>query len=207
MHPLVHPSILGCCFPMRCISSSPTSRLWPIFIFPSSPSISLISCLKVFPSASPLICRHSAGERSLAEEAPPVVSAAHPPGRLLLLTGRHASCAGTVGPLPQRGHQKELHSVNLGAFHGRARGQHDAEWLTATWNTTRADRCCCSCTRTFSSGRRCHRLLDWWRGRTVEHQPFIYFQFVEVWVQVCCSTAAEPYKVSFLWKRDIYLTF
>lgn len=56
------------------------------------------------PSASALIGRNPAGERGLAEEAPPVVSAAHPAGRLLLLTGRHASCAGALGPLPQRGH-------------------------------------------------------------------------------------------------------
>lgn len=79
------------------------------------------------PPASSLICRHSAGERILAEEAPPVVSTAHPPRRLLLLAGRHASCAGTVGPLPQRGHQKELHSVNLGAVHGHAGGLYGAE--------------------------------------------------------------------------------
>lgn len=148
MHPFIHPSIpqkptqhsvthssihssthLSWDIVFQSVASPQARRrgFGPYSYFhprPQSPSSPVSKC---FPLSPFLICRHSAGERSLAEEAPPVVSAAHPPGRLLLLAGRHASSAGTVGPLPQRGHQKELHSVNLGAFHGRARGQHDPE--------------------------------------------------------------------------------
>lgn len=65
----------------------------------------------------PDVCRHPLGESCLPEEAPPVVSTAPPPGRLLLLTDRHASCPGALGCLPQRVHKEEFHSVTLGSSH------------------------------------------------------------------------------------------
>ena len=55
--------------------------------------------------------RYTVGECRLAEEAPPVVSSASPPGRLLLLPDRHAGRPGALWPLPQRCHQEEFHSV------------------------------------------------------------------------------------------------
>lgn len=66
-----------------------------------------------------LIDRYTAGECCLAEETPPVLSATSPPGRLFLLTDRHAGRPGALRLLPQRGHQEELHSVTPGvvSFH------------------------------------------------------------------------------------------
>lgn len=65
----------------------------------------------------PDVCRYPLGESCLSEEAPPVVSTAPSPGRLLLLTDRHASCPGALGCLPQRVHKEEFHSVTLGSSH------------------------------------------------------------------------------------------
>lgn len=66
-----------------------------------------------------IVCRYPPGEPRLPEEAPPVVSAAPPPGRLLLLADRHAGRPGALGRLPQRVHKEEFHSVTSGfvSFH------------------------------------------------------------------------------------------
>lgn len=61
--------------------------------------------------------RYTVSERRLAEETPPVVSSACPPGRLLLLTDRHAHRPGALWPLPQCGHQEKLHSVTPALAH------------------------------------------------------------------------------------------
>lgn len=58
--------------------------------------------------------RDPLGEFCLPEEAPPVLSTAPPPGRLLLLTDRHAGRPGALGCLPQCVHKEELHSVTSG---------------------------------------------------------------------------------------------
>lgn len=62
--------------------------------------------------------RDPLGESCLPEEAPPVLSTAPPPGRLLLLTDRHASRPGALGCLPQCVHKEELHSVTSGGGGG-----------------------------------------------------------------------------------------
>lgn len=82
-----------------------------MFSFSLSVSAHLPS-LNLFSSGCFLIGRYSVGECRLTEETPPVLSAACPPGRLLLLADRHAGCPGALGSLPQRCHQKKLHSVN-----------------------------------------------------------------------------------------------
>lgn len=64
-----------------------------------------------------LLDRHTAGECSLLEETPPVMSQTSSPGRVLLLPDRHAGCPGTLGPLPQRGHQEEFHSLTPARSH------------------------------------------------------------------------------------------
>lgn len=61
--------------------------------------------------------RYTVSERRLTEETPPVVSSACPPGRLLLLTDRHAHRPGALWPLPQCGHQEKLHSVTPALAH------------------------------------------------------------------------------------------
>lgn len=67
----------------------------------------------------PDVCRYPPGELRLPEEAPPGVSTAPPPGRLLLLADRHSSRPGALGRLPQRVHKEEFHSVTSGfiSFH------------------------------------------------------------------------------------------
>lgn len=72
--------------------------------------------------------RDPLGESCLPEEAPPVLSTAAPPGRLLLLTDRHASRPGALGCLPQCVNKEELHSVTSGggggiSFHRPACGE------------------------------------------------------------------------------------
>lgn len=64
-----------------------------------------------------LIDRYTVGERCLTEETPEVLSKTSPPGRLLLLANRHAGRPRALGPLPQCGHQEELHSVTPGLSH------------------------------------------------------------------------------------------
>lgn len=62
--------------------------------------------------------RDPLGESCLPEETPPVLSTAAPPGRLLLLTDRHASRPGALGCLPQCVYKEELHSVTSGGGRG-----------------------------------------------------------------------------------------
>lgn len=59
----------------------------------------------------PLVNRYTVGEHRLAQETPPVMSSARPPGRLLLLTVRNMGRPRTLRPLPQSGHQEKFHSL------------------------------------------------------------------------------------------------
>lgn len=65
----------------------------------------------------PDVCRYPLGESCLPEEAAPVMSTAPSPGRLFLLTDRHASRPGALWCLPQRLHKEEFHSVTSGSSH------------------------------------------------------------------------------------------
>lgn len=92
------------------------------------------------------IDRYSVGEWCLTEETPPVLSKTSPPGRLLLLADRHAGRPRAHGPLPQCGHQEELHSVTPGSSHfPQSRGSKRREVLASRHSpkvNKRQVRCC-----------------------------------------------------------------
>lgn len=92
----------------------------------------LLNCLLIPAVMLRLIDRYSVGEWCLTEETPPVLSKTSPPGRLLLLADRHAGLPRAHGPLPQRGHQEELHSVTPGSSHfPQSRGSKRREVLAS----------------------------------------------------------------------------
>lgn len=79
-----------------------------------------------------LIFRYEVGECSLPEETPPILSTTSPPGRLLLFADRHAGRPGALRPLPQCGHQEELHPVTPASSHfPQSRGSKRREVLAS----------------------------------------------------------------------------
>lgn len=90
----------------------------------------LLHCLLI-PVVTCLIDRYTVGECCLTEETPPVLSKTSPPGRLLLLADRHAGRPRALGPLPQCGHQEELHSVTPASHFPQSRGSKRREVLAS----------------------------------------------------------------------------
>lgn len=93
-----------------------------------------------------LMFRYTTGECCLTEETPPVLSTTPPPGRLLLFADRHAGRSRALRPLPQCGHQEELHSVTPAPSHfPQSRGSKRREVLASRYCpkvNKRQVRCC-----------------------------------------------------------------